>query len=69
MPIYEHQCPNCGHEFELRRSISEMDNPASCPSCGQEAKRVLSAFGAKNGLYVRAAGKGAFRSKPATPKA
>lgn len=40
MPTYEYRCPE-GHEFELLQRMS--DEPrAACPTCGQEAARLLS---------------------------
>lgn len=40
MPTYEYRCPE-GHEFELFQRMS--DEPrAACPTCGQEAARLLS---------------------------
>jgi len=44
MPIYEYLCPNCDCKFELRRSFSQSDEAASCPSCQAEAKKLLSQF-------------------------
>ncbi|MDO9536399.1 MAG: zinc ribbon domain-containing protein [Bacillota bacterium] len=42
MPIYEFQC-ECGHRFE--RLCKMNDNPfSSCPECGGEGHRVMSAF-------------------------
>jgi putative FmdB family regulatory protein len=41
MPIYEYQCLDCGHTFEKLQSLQE--SPASCPACGKEARRVMSA--------------------------
>ncbi len=64
MPIYEYRCLSCGLEFQLRRSIAELDLLADCKDCGKASKRLVSTFGAKNGLYVRAAGKTAFRGNP-----
>ena len=61
MPVYEYRCVNCQCEFELRRSMKEIDDRADCPKCGQEGKRLPSVFGAKNGLYVQASGSQAFR--------
>lgn len=41
MPTYEYRCPE-GHDFELFQRMS--DEPvAECPTCGQPAKRLLSA--------------------------
>lgn len=43
MPTYEYRCPE-GHEFELFQRMS--DEPlATCPTCGQQAERLLSAGG------------------------
>ncbi|MCB9761580.1 MAG: zinc ribbon domain-containing protein [Alphaproteobacteria bacterium] len=40
MPIYEYRCPDCGHEFEQMRKIS--DPPLTdCPSCGGAQVRKL----------------------------
>ena len=43
MPIYEYRCRECDETFELRRSISEVSESATC-SCGHQARRVLSVF-------------------------
>jgi putative FmdB family regulatory protein len=49
MPHYDFACQECGKEFMLRRKISEMDDPAQCPSCGAEnTKRQISLFYATN---------------------
>lgn len=34
MPIYEYQCPNCGHEFDKIVKFSDPSPP--CPSCGHD---------------------------------
>ncbi|MBE9501791.1 MAG: zinc ribbon domain-containing protein [Chloroflexi bacterium] len=44
MPIYEYSCPNCNQKFELRRSFSQADEAALCPSCHVTAKKLLSSF-------------------------
>lgn len=41
MPTYEYRCPK-GHEFERFQSMSEPP-VATCPECGAEAERLLSA--------------------------
>lgn len=64
MPIYEYRCPECGTDFELLRTMSEMNEPALCPRCGTESERLVSVFAAKEGFYVRAPARPAFR-KPA----
>ncbi|KTD64073.1 FmdB family zinc ribbon protein [Legionella spiritensis] len=45
MPIYEYQCTNCHHHFDLMQKISEP--PAKqCPKCFEEtAIRLVSAAG------------------------
>ena len=45
MPIYEYRCPSCESKFEMRRGMSQADDPAACPSCQRtESKRCLSTF-------------------------
>jgi putative FmdB family regulatory protein len=45
MPLYEYRCEDCGNEFELRRSIRALDEPAPCPECSSSnAKRQVSLF-------------------------
>ncbi len=45
MPLYEYRCEDCGNEFELRRAIRAMDEPAPCPHCeSTNAKRQVSLF-------------------------
>jgi len=46
MPLYEYYCPQCETRFELLRSMSRSDDPASCPSGHEGAQRVLSVFSA-----------------------
>jgi len=41
MPIYEYECNECGHRFELRQGFDE--EPVSlCPECRGRARRRLS---------------------------
>ncbi len=41
MPVYEYECSNCSHQFELKQKFS--DSPeATCPSCRSNAKRIFS---------------------------
>lgn len=47
MPIYEYQCEKCGHQFDLRKEVTEGDKEVKCPECGtKNSKRVYSSFGA-----------------------
>lgn len=42
MPIYEYQCGECSHKFEIRQGFN--DEPVSvCPSCGGKCRRVIHA--------------------------
>jgi putative FmdB family regulatory protein len=43
MPIYEYECRDCGHYFDVLQKIS--DDPLKfCPDCGKpELKKLLSA--------------------------
>jgi putative FmdB family regulatory protein len=43
MPTYEYICSDCNANFELRRSISQIDDPATCPKCsGKHVARQIS---------------------------
>lgn len=46
MPMYEYECSNCKHQFELLRSLSERDEPCECPNCHENSKmkRMSSLF-------------------------
>jgi putative FmdB family regulatory protein len=50
MPIYEYECPSCGHDFEKIQKFS--DPPVKrCPECGSSVRKKLSvsAFMLKGG--------------------
>jgi len=40
MPIYEYQCENCGHRFELKQSFKDK-SVVTCPQCGGKAGRIF----------------------------
>jgi putative FmdB family regulatory protein len=43
VPLYEYQCPKCGHRFERIQKFSDPD-PKKCPKCGAgKPKRQLTA--------------------------
>jgi putative FmdB family regulatory protein len=43
MPTYEYVCSDCNTQFELRRSIKQIDEPAACPRCqGNHVTRQIS---------------------------
>jgi putative FmdB family regulatory protein len=41
MPLYEYQCKECGHRFELIQSFSGED-PKECPVCHGQVERLIS---------------------------
>ncbi|NPV86413.1 MAG: zinc ribbon domain-containing protein [Anaerolineae bacterium] len=50
MPIYEYVCQNCGHSFEMMRSIKDADLQITCKNCkSNETKRKISSFFAVSG--------------------
>jgi putative FmdB family regulatory protein len=40
MPVYAFTCAACGG-FELMRPMAQAAEPAPCPTCGTEARRVF----------------------------
>ena len=44
MPLYEYYCSPCSAQFEVLRPMSQMDNPAVCPSGHTTNNRVISLF-------------------------
>ncbi len=45
MPIYEYQCSECSHRFEMIHGVSDKDLKIICPKCGDpEPQRVISLF-------------------------
>jgi putative FmdB family regulatory protein len=40
MPTYGYRCPGCGAEFDVWQRMSDPAG-ASCPECGQAARRVF----------------------------
>jgi putative FmdB family regulatory protein len=49
MPLYEYRCRTCDTTFDLRRSMSESNDPADCPSGHPGAVRLLSVFASTGG--------------------
>ncbi|MEO5679512.1 MAG: zinc ribbon domain-containing protein, partial [Acidimicrobiales bacterium] len=45
MPFYDFRCPTCDERFEVRRPISESDQPVSCPQGHDGAVRVITTWG------------------------
>lgn len=45
MPLYEYECPLCGHRFEVLQKMGETGEQLTCPVCGAgEQQRVYSSF-------------------------
>lgn len=42
MPIYEYQCPECGHEQEAILPLSEVMIVQLCSGCGKPTERRIS---------------------------
>ena len=64
MPLYEFFCEPCDGVFELLRSIRESSEPAPCPVCNRDAKRVMptsfAAFTYRDGYPRRIPDKGTY---------
>lgn len=61
MPIYPFACDACGAEFEVTRKLSAMRDPAACPACGKDARRVFT------GLTVTGKAEAPTAKKPKAP--
>ena len=44
MPLYEYRCKECDEVFELRRTMSESNEPAPCSQGHLNSIKLLSAF-------------------------
>ena len=62
MPFYEFRCPTCATTFDLRRTMAEADDPASCPEGHPGAVRQMSRVLAVTAI---GSGSGSFGSGPA----
>jgi putative FmdB family regulatory protein len=49
MPLYEYRCRTCDDTFELRRSMAESNQPATCPEGHGDAVKLLSVFASVGG--------------------
>ena len=77
MPIYEYECLNCGHYFELIQKINDVAG-GTCPNCQKEQiERLVSAPGFQlkgTGWYVtdfrdkKPQNTNAEKTKPSTEK-
>ncbi len=41
MPLYEYYCDSCEAVFEALKTIAASDQPATCPTCGRDADRIM----------------------------
>lgn len=41
MPIYEYECTDCAHRFEMKRNFSDTHD-VPCPCCGGSTQRIFS---------------------------
>ena len=41
MPLYEYECDNCQHRFEVIQKFSDAP-PAACPKCGGPVQKLAS---------------------------
>jgi putative FmdB family regulatory protein len=44
MPLYEFRCRTCDEPFEVRRPMSQANDPATCPAGHADSVRLLSVF-------------------------
>lgn len=60
MPLYEYECEQCGHRFEVIQKFS--DAPVSvCPKCGGPVQKLLSSPAIQfkgSGFYLTDYGRG-----------
>ena len=42
MPIYEYECPQCGHVFEEWVKLTQAHSEEPCPQCGTLSSRRIS---------------------------
>lgn len=42
MPLYDRECPDCGHVFEVIEPI-ELEQAIQCPKCWSVTRRIISA--------------------------
>jgi putative FmdB family regulatory protein len=64
VPLYEFYCEPCDGIFEALRSMREAGEPAPCPVCNREAKRIMptsfNAFTFREGYPRRIPDKGTY---------
>lgn len=59
MPIYEYQCRDCGHRFEVLQRMGESSEGVSCPECGRsQVDKQFSTFASASSSAFQASGGG-----------
>lgn len=56
MPIYEFECPTCGEEKDVMRTMAESNNPENCSVCGTTMTRLISCpniSGTRDGFGIK----------------
>ena len=53
MPFYDYECPQCGHKFTKKQSITDENFP-ECPKCSAPTKRVIQSTGRALALFLKA---------------
>lgn len=41
MPLYDFRCRSCGDTFELRRSMADAGDPATCPAGHADTVKLM----------------------------
>jgi putative FmdB family regulatory protein len=60
MPLYEFQCQDCGHRFEVIQKFSDPP-PSTCPKCGGAVEKLVSSPAIQfkgSGFYLTDYGRG-----------
>jgi putative FmdB family regulatory protein len=39
--IYPYKCTECGHKFEVIKSVKDIDTPERCPKCCTKSERYI----------------------------
>jgi putative FmdB family regulatory protein len=62
MPMYDYQCQECGHTFEVRATISQKTAglKPECPTCHSDATQQL----ISSAMFIRSGGGGEARPMP-----
>ena len=70
MPMYDYQCSECNHRFEIRQSFQ--DEPLTiCPECTGRVRRVMHPAGVifkGSGWYITDSRKPSNADAPVAPK-